>query len=339
MKSRWIFPAVAACAFAQPPAFRADHAAGEALIRQGKLAAAIPYLERAQKADPSHYANSWDLALAYLETGRTAAAKQQIVAMLVRKDTAELHNLLGEAEERAGNPVEAAKQFQAAAEREPSEKHVGDWANHLVRYRAYEPAVKVYERGVEMYPKSSPLRVGLGVALYSLSKFDDAVRVLCEAVDLDPADPRPLEFLGSMIDVSPQLNGKVAERLAGYAGRFPENPLANFYYGVSLARSGEDSAAEKYLAAAVKLRPELAAAHVELAGLFERQKRDGEAMRELERVVGLEPRHESAHYRLGRLYQRSGQTVLAQKELAIHKQLQDQKRVGPRPATPALIVK
>src|SRR5712692_10388788 len=91
--------------------FRADHKIGESYLRQGKLREAIPYLERAARADPEHYANSWDLAVAYLETENLTAARSEIQKLLARKDAGELHNLLADVEERAGNYLEASRQY------------------------------------------------------------------------------------------------------------------------------------------------------------------------------------------------------------------------------------
>src|SRR5919108_4355834 len=58
-----------------PESFDANHNLGEFYVRQGKLAAAIPYLEKAQQLDPKHYANSYDLALAYLQSGDLSRAR------------------------------------------------------------------------------------------------------------------------------------------------------------------------------------------------------------------------------------------------------------------------
>src|SRR5262249_57328614 len=60
---------------ASPHSFAANHNLGEFYIQQGRLAAAIPYLEKAQQADPKHYANSYDLALAYVLTGDATKAR------------------------------------------------------------------------------------------------------------------------------------------------------------------------------------------------------------------------------------------------------------------------
>jgi Flp pilus assembly protein TadD len=164
-----------------------------ALLRQGKIAEAVPYLERARAAEPSNYEASWNLALAYSRLNRLAAARELLRAM--PRDRGETRNLLASVEERSGRVREAAIEYQEAAHLEPSEKHIADWANHLLKHRAFDSALKVYASGANMHPKSIPLRVGLGAAHYSAGNYDDAARELCAAADLDPADLRSFSHL------------------------------------------------------------------------------------------------------------------------------------------------
>lgn len=312
--------------------FNGNYAAGESYIHQGKLAAAIPYLERAQEIDPTHYASGWDLALAYFETGNLIKARRQLQSMIARKDAAELHNLLGDVEEKAGKPVDAARHYQIAAHMEPNEKNLSAWGNHLLRYRAFDAALEIYRRGVGMYPKSSPLRVGLGVTYYSLRQYDEAVEALCHAIDLDPSDARPIGFLGKMYDVSPKLAEEVTRRFAQYVRIYPDNAQANFYYGLSLWKQSEDGAApvdlpvvEKHLNAAARLDPSLYEAHLQLGILYERQHRDPEAIRALSQAVHLRPDLDTPHYHLARVYQRAGKNPLAQTEREHYRRLHRKK--------------
>ena len=79
-------------------------------------------LQRAQALDPSHYEVGYDLARALLETGRLDEARAQVRGCWPRKDVGELHNLLGDIEQRAGNLTAAAEDYQRAAHMDPSEE-------------------------------------------------------------------------------------------------------------------------------------------------------------------------------------------------------------------------
>ena len=77
-----------------PKSFIALHQLGEFYLRQNKFQQAIPLLTQAARIDPAHYANGYDLALAYLRTNQLDAARLQARAMIDRQPTAELYGLL-----------------------------------------------------------------------------------------------------------------------------------------------------------------------------------------------------------------------------------------------------
>ena len=92
---------------------------GRVLCPLGKNREGRPFLEQAQQIDPSSYDNGYDLALAYVLTGRLADARQLVQDLLKLKNTAELHNLLGEIEEKDGKFVAAANEYETAAHMRP----------------------------------------------------------------------------------------------------------------------------------------------------------------------------------------------------------------------------
>jgi hypothetical protein len=73
---------------------------------------------KAQRINPASYDNGYDLSLGYLVTGRLAEARSSVQGLLKQRDTAELHNLLGQIEEKR-SVVAAATQFENGA-MEPS---------------------------------------------------------------------------------------------------------------------------------------------------------------------------------------------------------------------------
>lgn len=301
--------------------FRASYLLAEFLIQQHKVVEAIPFLERARQIDPSHYANSYDLALAYLQTGMSEKSRRVIEGLLKQEDKPELHNLLGDVEEAGGNIQEAARQYEMAARMDPSEKHVFDLGSDLILHRGFEPALKVFEFGTRRYPKSARMRVGLGVIYYSLGQYDDAIESLCQAVDLDPADTKALDFLGKMHDISPQYADDVTKRLAHFVQTYPDNAAANYYYALSLRKrtltptsDTAEKSAQVFLQKTVELNPGFADAHYELGLLFEEEGQQPEAIHEYELATGLKPDLAKGHYHLARLYQKAGRTALAQQE-------------------------
>jgi tetratricopeptide (TPR) repeat protein len=313
----------------QPNSFEAHRALASFYLRNGKLDAALPHLQRAQAIDPSQYANGYDLALVLLQTGKLSEARQLATRTLKLKDTSELHNLLGDIEEREGNLVAAAEEYQRAAHMDASEENLFDWGNNLLQLRAFEPATQIFSTGIERYPKSARLHVGLGIAQYSRGQYDAAVTAFCQAADLSPSDPRPYQFLGEMYGVSPERGPEITERLGKFVAARPRNAVANLYYALSLWKGQPAGASaptdlakvEALLRRAVALDPKLTKGFLELGTLLSDQQRHKEAIPELRRAIELDPSQPQAHYRLAQAYQRTGQKTLAAQELAIFERL------------------
>ena len=89
----------------------------------------------------------------------------------------------------------AENQYETAAHMEPSESNLFDWGSELLVHRTLDPAVNVFQSAAEHYPNSPRLAIGLGMALYSRGNYDDAVKALLKAADLNPSDPRCYYFL------------------------------------------------------------------------------------------------------------------------------------------------
>jgi tetratricopeptide (TPR) repeat protein len=311
-----------------PASFEANYRLGEFYVQMRKLKAGIPYLKKAHELNPAHYANGYDLALAYFETGDQQMARRQIQEMLGQRDTPELHNLLGDVEEKSGDPVRAAQEYQLAAQQDPSERNIFDWGNELLLHGAFEEAEKVFSDGIERHPNSSRLHVGLGIAFYSRGFYDDAARVLCHASDLEPSDPRPYLFLGKMFDISLSQAEEVQARLRRFVQSHPRNAQAHYYYAMSLWKGertpkgvGDKREVEGHLKQATALDPALAEAHLHLGNFYADEDKLQQAIFEYRRTIGLKPDLASAHYRLSQTYRRSGDLLHAQEELECYQRL------------------
>lgn len=312
----------------EPGNFDANHNLGELYVRAGKIAAAVPYLEHAQRINGDSYDNGYDLSLAYLLTERFSDARRQVRILLDQKNTAELHNLLGQIEEKDGQFVAAVNEFETAAHMDSSESNLFDWGTELLLHRTLDAAVKVFQEAVGRYPDSTRLYVGLGMALYSRGNYDDAVHALLKAADLNPSDPRCYYFLSKAYDSSPRQADEVIERFRRFADLQPENARAVFYYAMSLwkGKRAEDGGLdfrniETLLKRAVALDPNLADAHLQLGNLAFDQKKYAESIPEYKRALHLSPAMADAHYRLGQAYVHTGEKDLARQELATYQRL------------------
>ena len=315
----------------EPESFDANHNLGAFYVKAGKIAPAIPYLEKAQRGNPAAYDNGYDLALAYDETGRLPEARRELQELLKLKDTAELHNLLAEVEEKARDFVAAANEYETAAHLDPSESNLFDWGSELLVHQTSSPAIAVFSEALKRYPDSARLAVGLGLALYVDGKYDDAVKALLRATDLDRSGQHAYYFLSKAYDRSPGQADAVIDRFRRFADLRPHDAQAALYYAMSLwkGKRSETSPAyldqvESLLKKAIALDPSLPEAHLQLGNLYSQRRQYAEAVPEYQQALRLSPNIPDAHFRLGQAYNHLGKKDLADKEFQLHQQLYQQ---------------
>jgi tetratricopeptide (TPR) repeat protein len=315
----------------EPKNYDANHNLGELYVRAGKVAAATPYLEQAQRINPASYDNGYDLALTYVVTSHLSDARQLLHQLLKQKDTAELHNLLGEVEEKDGKFVEAANEYELAAHLDPSEGNLFDWGSELLLHRTLDPAITIFQKAAERYPKSPRIAIGLGIAYYSRGNYDDAVKSLLHAADLSPADPRVYPFLSRAHDSSPSQAEEVIARFQRFAQQQPDNSRAQYYYAMSLwkgKRTQDPNLDLTQIAALLKksiaLDPSLADAHLQLGNLYSDQGKYTDAIPEYQRALALNGDLADAHYRLGQAYVHTGAKEQAQEQLQAYQKIREQ---------------
>src|SRR5256885_12590471 len=250
------------------------------------------------------------------------AAREQARTMLAKADTADGHRLLGELNERLGDPLEAVREYERAALMDPSEQNYFAWGTELLLHRADEPAVEVFTKGSHAHPDSTRMLAGLGAALYAEGKSEEAARRLGEAADLKPADPAPYVFLGRIEKAATAVLPCGEQKLARFVREQPGNALANYYYGVALwkrDRGSEKNAAslqqaEALLDKAVRIDPKLGEAYLQLGILRTERGNFEQAIRDYTKAIEVSPQLSEAHYRLGSAYRRISEESKAEQE-------------------------
>jgi len=303
---------------------------GKELLHAGQSKPASLYLERAAQLNPMDYDAGFSLAAAYQKNGETQCADQAVQTLLARGERAELHALLAEVRESEAQPVEAVREYQRAAEMEPSERNLFAWGAELLLHHADAPASEVFGKGHRLYPKSVRMLVGLGSAAYAQDLNDQAAQWLLQAIQLDPADPRPYLFLGKLQEVAKSEPQEWAEAFHRYATLRPDDARAHYYYAVALEkqRRGErDFAARRAeLQKAIAIDPRMGDAFLKWGLLEEEEGKLAEAVASLRKAVEFTDLPDEGHLRLAQVYRRMGEMEKARKESEIYEQVSAKKK-------------
>jgi tetratricopeptide (TPR) repeat protein len=291
------------------------HASDSAMRNADVLAKATASLERG--ASPTGSALPAD-----------ATTIEHLQKLIATNDQAQLHNQLGHAEEISGHSLDALREFQRAAEMDPSEPNLFDWGTELLVHHAAEPAADIFAKGNRLYPHSVRMLTGLAVAEYARGAYNAAVDRLCKASDLDPHDRTPYTFLGKMENAEVKRSPNALAKLARYAELFPDDASANYLYAVALwnqpaGTGSNDARVEQLLRKSIAIDPEFGLAYMQIGILETSRARFQEAASSYEKAIAIDSSLEEAHYRLAQTYRRMGQEAKARHELEIYQHLAD----------------
>jgi Flp pilus assembly protein TadD len=106
-----------------------------------------------------------------------------------------------------GDPLAAVHEDEQAVRLDPSEQNYFAWGSELLLHRAVWQAAEVFKNGTKAYPKSASMLAALGTALFAGALYDQAAASLCQASDLNPADPEPYTLHGQDRDGRTQAFG------------------------------------------------------------------------------------------------------------------------------------
>lgn len=314
---------------ASPESLDANRKMGAFYLRAGRYAESIPFLKAGYRARPEDRVNELDLAVALKENGEFAGAREHVKSLLKQGDSADLHRLAGEIAEKLGDPLAAVHELETAAREESSENNYFEWGSELLVHRAVLQAREVFQRGAESFPKSSRMLTALGASLFASALYNEAAQRLCEASDLNPADPEPYLFMGKIEMVTPDPLPCVEQKLARFAGIEPTNALAVYYHAMAIwkqkGRPADPAAAgevESMLTHAVALDPNCAEAHLQLGNLSYQQQNYAKAIEQYRKAVEADPRQSEAHYRLGLALDRTGEQAGAKREFDLHDKIE-----------------
>lgn len=265
---------------------------------------------------------------AVLRSAETLAKATASLSGRTPQPTDDPHHTLAEADEHSGHSLQAVQEFQRAAELNPSDSNLFDWATELLAHRASRPAAEVFAKGVQLFPQSVRMMLGLATAWYSAGCYEQAAQYFFKAADLAPGDPTPYLFLSKVQRPEITESSGYVDRLARFLKLRPDNALANYYYAVAIWNHSpnlEDSKtphkAQDLLKKAIRLDPHLGPAYLQLGVIYAGERHVPEAILAYRNALVATPDLEEAHYRLSEAYRLTGDLAKAQQELATYNQL------------------
>ena len=315
----------------EPQSYDANHNLGEFYVQTGKIASAVPFLEHAQEIDPTAYNNGYDLALALEQIDRLDRAREQLQRLVSLRDSAELHSLLGEVEEKSHNYVSSIKEYEQAVRMEPNAQNMLNWGAELLLHQTFTPAIEVFKAGTQRFPQSPQLHNGLGIAFYGAGQIDEAAHAFLRASDLTPSDPLPLTFLGKACDgASPELAAQIRSRIQSFITHDDRSAELNYYFAVCLWKGNQiesksdpalASQVESLLRRALMLDANFSDAYFQLGNLYAEQHKYPEAIAQYDHALNTNATSANTHYRLGQALARAGNQERAKEEFATFERL------------------
>lgn len=172
------------------------YALGRSLQELGRHADAASALKRAARSE-KNLAARWALLRSRVAIGESAEVLKEVQALLKEgHDTADAHDVLGEALEAEGEHQQAVEAWQTAQARDPSHaRSLFNLALHADLRGLDDEALELYERASRLDPAHAGVFVNLGVLYEDRAEFDKAASCYRIVVDADPDDEKARLYL------------------------------------------------------------------------------------------------------------------------------------------------
>jgi tetratricopeptide (TPR) repeat protein len=228
---------------------------GLSLYLLGRVADALPYLERTREAVPNNTELAYVLGMAYIQTRQLDKARQAWArTFAVKPSSAAAHLLTAQMMIRAELDDLADAELRLALKQDPKLPHVHYLLGQTALFRGrLDESIALLRKELEINPADAMALLRLGDAYVRQMKWDDAIGALQRSVWINPNFSGPYILLGR-----------------------------------AYVKKGELGTAEGMLRRAVELDPNNKAAHYLLAQVLQQTGRAEDAQREFEAAERLQ---------------------------------------------------
>ena len=266
----------------------------------------------------------WDAIERQITAGRPREALVQLE--LDTERSTRWHVLASKAYDALNDPARAVAEAEAALKLDPHSEPAHVQLGYIFLSRNTPlAAVEIFTEAERLFPQSIIVRLGKGLALKELQRYDEAEKTLAACW------PHPIAF-DAHATVLVQ-RGKF-EEAKDLAKRFIEIAREDYrgYYFLAAAKDGlQEKDARDAVFQSLERKADFAASHALLGKI---QLRDGEleaAAASFEKAIKSRPGLVQAHLQLAQTYRRLGRANEAQREFAIVRDL-NEKEAQPKPS-------
>jgi tetratricopeptide (TPR) repeat protein len=227
---------------------------GLSLYLAGRMADALPHLERTRLAAPDNLELAYVLGMTYIQTRQVERARQAWARTFgVDAQSAAAHLLTAQMMIRAEHDDLADAELRLALQRDPKLPHAHYLLGQTALFRGQlDESIALFRKELEIAPADAMALLRLGDAYVRQSKWDDAIGALQRSIWINPHFSGPYILLGR-----------------------------------AYMKKGEAGTAEGMLRRAVDLDPNNKSARYLLAQLLQQGGRAEEARREFEAAERL----------------------------------------------------
>jgi len=191
------------------------------------------------------------------------------------------------------------------------------------------PALEIFSEALRIAPDTLLARVGRGLALKELQRFEEAEKELTACLIRDPRLAVAFDALAALY-LQTSESGKLSRLSTGYIQTNPSDYRGYYYLAAAREREKENSQkVEQLLRQSLRLNPNFAASHALLGKLLTGENRLEEAALELGQAIKLRPDYPPAHLYLGNVYHKLGRAADAAREFQLLRELNEKQQSRP----------
>ncbi|GGH08828.1 tetratricopeptide repeat protein [Silvibacterium dinghuense] len=272
----------------------------------------------------------YNAALADYSADDAAEAASLLSRLPGAESSAEAQSLFGDVDEKLGSYKDAAQHYANAVRLAPTEANQYVLGIELLRHWTFTPAIDVFSAGIEHFPDSRRMRAGLGIAYYANGDYSKAIPVFADLLAADSSNEMYAELLGRVCTVLTEGSDPHCASLITFAEKHPQNAILATYAATSILHQPSDAAqldlAQRLLESAVHAQPDLPEARYGMGLLLQTRSQWPQSIPELEAAIRLRPEYAAAHYRLALALNHTGERERAQQEITLERKFSAEER-------------